>query len=269
MRRIPWFEAFLIVGLGVALIVKPQTKLLSAPAGDAPASRARTYVGEMVAIGDGTARSWVRTGTDGQPVALGITLSEDALSSLPQTDPAAHEGQEYLLRLPAQVSVAPFDHLTLNWTSVGHEPKGVYDTPHFDFHFYLISQSTRRQIRAGSRAVARAPDADHLPDDYIRGRVGIANVGLPWIDRTAPELHGQPFTATLLYGSYDGQLAFVEPMVAKDFLQSRASFSAAVKLPRIWPAGGSAGGYVPTSYRVAYDPVAKEYSVWLEGLSRR
>ena len=33
----------------------------------------------------------------------------------------------------------PFKWVLLNWTPHGHIPPGVYDTPHFDVHFYLDS----------------------------------------------------------------------------------------------------------------------------------
>ena len=40
LKRIPWFEIVLIVGLAVALIVKPQTKVLSAAPSPAASAEA-------------------------------------------------------------------------------------------------------------------------------------------------------------------------------------------------------------------------------------
>eukprot|EP01084_Bolivina_argentea_P099700 179189_1 len=38
-----------------------------------------------------------------------------------------------------------FNHLWLNYEPVGHGPIGVYDVPHWDFHFYLIDSETREE----------------------------------------------------------------------------------------------------------------------------
>jgi hypothetical protein len=272
MRRFPWFEIVLIVGLAVALIVRPQTRQLSASTAagvvvaEQSASRARTVVGEIVAVGDGTARSWVRLDDAGEPTAVGITLTAEALSALPDTDPAEASGQEFVLRLPPDVKLAPFDHLALNWNSRGHEPAGVYDKPHFDFHFFMMSPSDRRRVRAGSDAMRRLPETGRLPEDYQDARAGVDAVGLHWVDRKAPELNGRPFTATFLYGTYDGRVTFLEPMVSKTFLESHPEdLAAAIKLPKVLPGDR---GYFPTSYRVHYDQVAREYTVALEGLAR-
>jgi len=76
-------------------------------------------------------------------------------------------------------------------------------------------------------------------------------------------MKGRPFTATFIYGTYDGKVASYEPMVTMDFLKTRPDFSAPVKQP----AAFVTKGFYPTSYRVTYDQRRAEYKIILEGLS--
>src|SRR5262245_38740434 len=46
-----------------------------------------THFGPVVSFGQGTARSFVELDAGGAPKAIGLTLSESALSGLPQTSP--------------------------------------------------------------------------------------------------------------------------------------------------------------------------------------
>ena len=56
-------------------------------------------------------------------------------------------------------------------------------------------------------------------------------MGVHWVDATTPELHGKPFTHTLLYGAWDGRFIFIEPMVAKAIFDERQTVVAPVKQP--------------------------------------
>jgi len=47
-----------------------------------------------------------------------------------------------MVQLPQQHASA-FKFVELDWNPGGHEPAGVYDTPHFDFHFYTIDVAQR------------------------------------------------------------------------------------------------------------------------------
>eukprot|EP01083_Nonionella_stella_P210402 761745_1 len=39
-----------------------------------------------------------------------------------------------------------FNHLLLNWNPEGHAPLGIYNVPHFDFHFYFINSTERESL---------------------------------------------------------------------------------------------------------------------------
>ncbi len=93
-----------------------------------------TFVGEQKPLGNGNVRSWVTLDADGKPSAIGVTFSESALSGLPVSSTT-----EYMLALPKEASTTAFNHIGLDWSAEGHPPLGIYDKPHFDFYFYIIS----------------------------------------------------------------------------------------------------------------------------------
>ena len=84
--------------------------------------------------------------------------------------------------------------------------------------------------------------------------------------------NAKPFTKTFIYGSWDGQFIFDEPMITRAYLMSkREATDPAVRdelipvptAPRYSPAG-----FYPGAYRISYDPSAKEYHVALTQLTR-
>jgi len=48
----------------------------------------------------------------------------------------------------------------------GHPPPGIYDVPHFDFHFYMMEESDVEEIETGP-ATYSIPDAQ-IPEGYVR-----------------------------------------------------------------------------------------------------
>ncbi len=244
---------------------------LSSPviAGDISKSKAGTILGEARMMGNGVAWSWVERDDEGKPTAIGVTFSETALTGLPEDMPSTGlPGWEYTLALPREAGVKPYDHIVLDWNPKGHIPPGIYDTPHFDVHFYFISPKERDKITAKGADLDRCkkkPSAKFIPKDYVMPEgTEVPRMGVHWIDPTAPEFNQQPFTKTFIYGSYNGQVTFIEPMFAKAFLETRPGVTEAIKQPDAYQPG-----YYPTSYSVRYDSARKEFTVSLEGLTRR
>ncbi len=200
------------------------------------------YFGASTHVGDGDATGFVLLDKNAKPTSVGITLSDDVLQQLPTTP------TEYLVELPPQANATPFTHIGLDWNPTGHPPAGVYDKPHFDFHFYTISLSQRASITDPDPAT---PATSVVPADYMVSPPVVPREGSHYIDTTGPEFNGQPFTSAFVYGFYNGTLNFVEPMVTKDFIASKSSFSAAIKQPAIY----QKAGYYPTSYSVRYGAV--------------
>lgn len=222
-----------------------------------------TFFGSAAAVGAGSARTYVILDRVGSPTELGIALTETALADLPAA------AAEYVLTLPLEAAATAFKHAVINWMPTGHPPPMVYTVPHFDFHFYTISNVERVAIVLGDPVLdakmTRQPTAEFVPAGYTMGMAS-AGMGLHWNDPDAPERHGEAFTKTFIYGSYDGAVIFGEPMVAKSYLEGKP---AAVVTPVKLPAQYSARGYHPTAYSVAWVPATKEYRIALTGLASR
>jgi hypothetical protein len=228
-----------------------------------------TVFGTAAPLGKGSARSWVKLDKEGKPTAIGLTFTEAALAGLPQELPPGQEGTEYVLALPTEAGATAFNHIGINWNPHGHPPGKVYDTPHFDFHFYMITPEARNRITAQGddrERARRRPPLEYVPAGYIYAPDSeIPRMGGHWADPQSNEFRGQPFTRSFLYGNYDGQIIFMEPMITKAFLETKTSVTEIIKLPSRF----AAHGYYPTRYSVSYDPASKQYTIALEGLTLR
>lgn len=214
--------------------------------------------GEAVPIGQGQGRAFVDMDRNGQLRSVGIMLSEEAMQGLPEQDHG-----EYILRLPAILNVPPFNHMVVNWEPHGHIPEGVYNVPHFDFHFYFISEEARAAITCTGDNLAvclTQPVPDRIPPYYVPTPDGVPQMGWHWIDPRSPEFNGQKFTSTYIYGFYDGKNHFVEPMVTREFLMQKPQFTQSVPVPKEL----SYKGYLPQSYAVTYDENCKQYFIILK-----
>jgi Domain of unknown function (DUF5602) len=243
--------------------------LLTACDDDDPVSKAGTTYGNAVTVGNGSARAYVTTDASGTATEIGIRLTETALNGLPAT-PAT--GVMYDLALPATASQTPFDHVSFDWNPVGHEPAGVYTTPHFDAHFYIQPMSAQHAITLDDPKGDIFPATTMLPAGYITppntapGRT-VPMMGRHWVDPTSPEYQpGGAFSSTFIYGTYDGKVTFLEPMFTKAMLTTSVNFDAAIKQPQAYEKTGKA---YPTRYRIRYDAGAREYVIALGELVKR
>jgi len=274
----------------------------AASAADEHAAPTRRSYGEAVAVGEGRARAYVvyDQKNGGAPIELGVALDERAMSGLPAPNPHAamktadgHEHLDshvYLLAIPGG-GVEPFRFVELDWNPGGHEPPGVYDTPHFDFHFWTASRAEREAIVPSDPHYQRK--ADMLPADGLRPASyavaappgapapGVPLMGVHWTDVRSPELQKvfgkpeayRPFTTTFLYGSWEGRWTFLEPMITRAYiLGKKTATDPALRdevLPISTPARVAAAGYYPSAYRITWDEASREYRVALTNLTRR
>ncbi len=256
MRRLQWDTSKKLVGV-VALCVSASTFLTGCNGGNTLIGQGTTNFGTPQSVGGGTARSFVVTNNNGTPTSIGINFVAAALTNLPAAPTS------FVLPLPAGVAVAPFDHLTLDWNPTGHEPAGVNDVPHFDAHFYMITQAERNQI--GFAPNAAAPAQQFIPQDYISTQTVVPQMGQHWIDPTDPANRPGAFDKTLVYGFHNGRMNFIEPMFTSAFLQSRPNFTGPIKQPAAYPKAG----YYPTGYSIRYTPATQSYFVAMENLQSR
>jgi hypothetical protein len=212
----------------------------------------KTYTGPEQTFQHGKAWTWVQLGDDQNPKRLAIAIDEAAMNSLDPGD--SHNGghnhtNAVSLQFHPDVNIGPFNHAFLDWNPHGHMPDGLYDKPHFDFHFYMISEANRLQIppfEVDSSKFKIYPAQGLMPQQYISIPGGVPQMGVHWADVTSPELNGQPFTQTFLYGSYDGQVAFYEPMITLDFIKANPSYQRNIPVPERF----AKAGYYPTKMRI-------------------
>ncbi|MBZ9729929.1 DUF5602 domain-containing protein [Salegentibacter sp. JZCK2] len=215
-----------------------------------------TYYGPSQEFADGTAWSMVQFDSDGDLHAIALKFSESALSGMPEMM------YEITLPLPEEAEGIVFDHIDIGFMPQGHEPPGVYDIPHFDLHFYMISHEEKMQITDAELAEI-LPPAEYIPATYIPTPGFIPMMGKHWLSMEAGELNGEVFDQTFIMGSYNGSFIFFEPMVTLDYLNEKTSMEYQIHQPQSFE---RTGYYYPTRYSINYDAEAKEYTVMLSGM---
>jgi hypothetical protein len=205
--------------------------------------------GAEVTVGDGKAKGFIKLSDAGLPTEIGFTLSESALQHL------SHEGTSHILPLPSEKALTPYDHISFDWAPHGHPPATIYDKPHFDIHFYFVTESDRNQIVPGA-AMEIVPEEQFLPANYASTPGGVPQMGKHWTDVTAPELNGGAFTSAFVYGSYNGEVIFHEPMMTLDFFLSKPNTTMDIRQPAAFQKSSN----YPTQYSLKFDEERKEYT---------
>jgi len=202
-------------------------------------SKQNTFKGPEVRMGAGHARSFITITHHGVPTEIGMEMTASAIKELPG------DFATFVLPLHQKArDVTSFEHLTIDWNAHGHPPATIFTVPHFDFHFYTITNAERMAIPPYPLAMAafdKLPPAGFIPAGYVADPGGVPQMGKHWGDRSvAPGT----FTKTMVYGSYNGQVTFVEPMITLDVFQKAATFS----LPYAQPTLFAEHTYYPTKY---------------------
>lgn len=217
------------------------------------------FKGPQVELGYGKVRSWISMDSNGHPTEIGLEITPEAFKNL-ETDtdktlPPEHATIVVPLHLKA-TQLTPFDHVGLNWNPDGHEPPGVFDVPHFDIHFYMISVQEQLAIPAWSPETDAAfnnyPAAGYMPADYFTPpgpATAEPQMGKHWLPVNLEAY--LPFSKIMIYGSYNGKFIFVEPMITLDYFLSNVDFSANYSQPDYFE---KAGNY-PTKYNIYHDAV--------------
>jgi hypothetical protein len=282
--------------IALSLIVFSLLAILPAAAQDTFPPPDGTAWGEPQDMGDGQVQTFITLDEAGVPSLVGISFNEAALSGLPE-EPSDGKwdvknaegtvvypccGHELILEFPETDSPTIFNNFVINWAPTGHVPAGVYDKPHFDMHFYLMSNEDRTAIEAATAdtmcSVPNPPDVggEHpasvtcetfeeasmpLPDDqmpvgYIFVGAVEPGMGNHLVNSQAPEITGEgPFTHTFIFGSYAGKLTFFEPMITLSFLNEKnEEVCTELSLPETM----AEPGYYPSQYCIRYMAGANE-----------
>ncbi|MCZ7556021.1 MAG: DUF5602 domain-containing protein [Bacteroidia bacterium] len=244
MNRLP----FLFAGMFAMLVI------VTACSDDDPAQPAQpvTHDGQSAALGEGQVTSYERVAPDGSLLAVGVRFNETVLSTLPV------DMKMLMLNLPKKSGTSPFDHVGFDWNPQGHEPMPLYGKPHFDVHFYVVDHNALTAVQPGPDMIM--PEPQFMPPHYISGVEAVPNMGTHYVDTTSAEFTGTPFTKTFIYGFYRGELFFFEPMITKEYLETRPNVTADIRQPAAFK---KTGKQYPRKYTVSYDAARKEYSVEL------
>jgi len=199
-------------------------------------------------------------------IALGATVPMAAIDGSPADAPMVWPPvANAVIPMPAEARGATgVDHLTVFWEHHGHPP-GPFLTPHFDFHFYTISDAERRAIDCSSKTKpAVFPAGYGMVDIELPGLgmlTGLCVPGMGMHSLVTTDLEAKtPFSGTMVLGFYNARPIFFEPMIAKAKLQERKSFT----LPLITPEP-AAGVHYPTRFEAVYDASIPGYRFVFSG----
>jgi hypothetical protein len=202
-----------------------------------------------------------------EALELGATIPMELIESVP-TDAEMVWPPEQMgtVALPDEARRAlGIDHLGINWEAHGHPPASFL-TPHFDFHFYNVTEGEVARIDCTDLSKpSRLPAGYALPDIDVPGmglfvglcvpRMGMHAMVEGEVEETAA------FDASMMLGYYGGAPIFFEPMISRDRLLERSDF--ALSVPVV--AGLPAGVRYPTKFRAEYDDTEKQYRLILSG----
>ncbi|MEN8373929.1 MAG: hypothetical protein ABFS34_00615 [Gemmatimonadota bacterium] len=272
--------------LGLAVLTIAGCEAAPPPADQGP------ELGEAAQVGAATATPYAEFDADGAPSAIGIALSENFFDELPREpsnlrycwdrDEDGEVAQpdecipthDWVIPLPSAAAARadmPFKWALLNWNPLGHIPPGVYDSPHFDVHFYIEPVESIMGIEPGPCGpefvncdqfeTGRKPlPANYMDPKYVNVDAVAPAMGNHLVDVSGPEFSGEPFTRAWIYGSYDGRVTFYEEMVSLAFLVAQPSEC----FPIDSPPAVAVAGYYPTSSCLRYVPETGDYTVSLE-----
>ncbi|RIJ50727.1 hypothetical protein D1614_02020 [Maribellus luteus] len=216
-----------------------------------------TFYSSTVPVGNGVVRAFVTQSKNGDPIEVGINVSAKALEKLP------NEMMQYVLELPRGKGNNFYTHVLFDWNPMGHEPPGIYDLPHFDIHFYTISNEHRMEIPPMAPPyLDPAPDAMYIPPMHMELEGLVPQMGAHWVDLTSPELGGATFTRTFIWGSYQGEFIFWEPMITRDYLLTMPDEIIPIPQPEAY----QKAGWYATDYKISYSSVKKQYTISLVNL---
>jgi hypothetical protein len=265
-RKIGYFQTLLAASVLISMQACNEDNLTdlqvesSSNSSTLKSQTSQTFFGPTLRIGNGVARAWIMQDKSGVPSAVGVTLSEKALEKLPD-----HTVQ-YVLDIPGYAGSDFYTHALVDWNPEGHEPPGTYDLPHFDVHFYIVPNEDRLSIGPDDVAeFENNPAAMYIPPQYVKIPGGVPQMGAHWVDVLSPEFQGDIFTRTFIWGSYDGEFIFWEPMITMDYLLSQPDEEIPLRLPSAY----QREGWYATKYKIAYSSRPGEYTIALTGLTHR
>ena len=190
------------------------------------------------------------------PAMIGLTIPGALIADLPK------KRSEAVFPL---TNAGLVQSANLQWHPSGHEPEHVYDVPHFDLHFFTISEAVRGSIVPGAKAGKVMPAKKLLIPNSILAPGFVPGMGMHDVSKTQPEFGGGKFTISPIVGYWNGELNFFEVMFTKAWIEQKRDMVAAYPQP----GAVTKHGYYPTKYSVKYDKASDSYQIALTGFVKR
>ncbi|MDX1577643.1 MAG: hypothetical protein R3266_04125, partial [Gemmatimonadota bacterium] len=225
----------------------------------------KTFFESCAPVRDAEVCTWV-TMEGGSVIELGATLPMKVVEGVPADAEMVWPPEQLAaVPLPSEArSTLGIDHLGINWEAHGHPP-APFLVPHFDFHFYTLSQADIRAIDCSDSRKPRTLPAGHvLPDIEVPGLGTLIGLCVPRMGMhamPAEEIEGGPFEATMIIGYYAGRPIYFEPMVSRERLLRRTDFALALPPIHDLPAGVR----YPSRLRAMYDTERAGYRLVFTG----
>lgn len=250
-------------------------------------------ISQAQALGDGDVRVYGFV-LGKYPVGMGFTFDARVFNNAPTApsdgrwDILTEEGDiawlccghELDFDAPTNIAaVTNFKHFVMNWNPHGHPPPHVYTVPHFDFHFYTQSRLDRTSIQPPAaedmcndnsygievvpldcaqldKAMQPLP-ADQQPPSHTTVGAVEPGMGNHMVDLSSPEFSGQDFDHTFIFGTWEGNLTFWEPMISVDYLSSVRRSCHNIDNPTAAPEAG----WYPGRYCISYSRIFQTYNI--------
>jgi hypothetical protein len=218
-----------------------------------------TFKGPEVQFGEGKARSWITISDAGAPSEIGVELSNETLSGLPDTNIS------FVLPLHKRaIEATPFEHIYITWSAHGHPLPGTSIGPHFDVRFFMMTNEERLAIPPYASAPAafdNFPPAGYMPANYFPDAAR-PQLGYHWTDKNFPGT----VTKAMILGTYNGEFTFVSPIMIKDVLASGQTYSVNYAQPHLF---AEANTWYPTKYNIYKDNGTQKHYITLSGFVLR
>lgn len=250
-------------------------------------SQAGSFESDPKTIPGGSVTAISETDEDGNPKMIGFKFELAMLDDLPSelnmeapwfdlngngevdvdmmaTPPVMEVHGDYKVRFDPPGGLAnnedfPYRFLEFNWNPMGHEPP-PWQVPHIDFHFYMMTREEVDAIDLGPAGIlisedhfARAVmpvDPKYAGPDFVNVDAAVGQMGNHLIDPASPELQpgGPLFTHAWIYGCYDGNVTFWEPMTTREFFQTKEDVELDIPLPEAY----ATAGWYPTRWAMTH-----------------
>ena len=259
-----------LLAIGTALLVLPVGVLClpnGAEAAPPAEPRDRFVLGDMALVTDDVGiphpvMTWALVTPEDDVEEVGMTIPVRLFDNQPTERGTGPAGAIASLVFPELVQDLTFlNHVELHSQIHGHPaPPGSVNpdrnhVPHFDFHFYAVSEEVVWDI---PRLLPPLPPvaADRLPAGYLQPGPSEPQMGrhsAPAWSLSDPE----PLTTIMIAGFLpDGsEMHFIEPMVSRERLLEANDFELPVPMPEVF---GRLMLY-PTKFEAEYDPQLDAY----------